>query len=172
MLLLTLISLAEGMCKYLSGCPSGIFIPGLLEGMWGEWCSVAPLRWVPGRPHLRVYSLCCVENQQQVRKRCWRCWNTDVLYPCKWVAGASLCFLSEGFPKFLHIFHLSETQISIQHSRISCGFVPLLGGLWFHKTMKRLCLSRLIPSVTDVILIIYFFKLKSLGCNPVQINWS
>lgn len=71
-----------------------------------------------------------------------------------------MCFISEGFPKFLHIFHLSETRISIQHSRISCGFVHLLGGLWFHKTMKRLCLSRLTPSVTDVILIIYFLNLS------------
>ena len=36
----------------------------------------------------------------------------------------------------------------------------LAGGLWFHKTMKRLCLSMLIPSMTDVILIIYFFYLR------------
>lgn len=32
----------------------------------------------------------------------------------------------------------------------------LAGGLQFHKTMKRLCLSVLIPSVTAVILIIFF----------------
>lgn len=31
----------------------------------------------------------------------------------------------------------------------------LAGGLQFHKTMKRLCLSLLIPSVTAVILIIF-----------------
>lgn len=137
-----------------------------METFWEEYCSVqcwASGSQGPSCTHLCVYPLYSLEIQEQVRnyvdyteiKMCFiperELQKLDYMFSQLRI----LCVL-----KFLHIFHLSPRPNLNPSLRDIVRICTLAGGLWFHKTMKGLCLSMFIPSVTDVILIIYFFYLS------------